>query len=628
MDPSLLSLIFGIGGISGLAVMGLHYAPKIQSYIDNSIPNSNTTSSSDKTLQPLYEIFYEFNHNSSDEWIQWMKKQDSDIREKAVLKLNSYLSRSAQELGVVTKEAIKAVAALNQANAFDILHALFQSCKSALATQKSIGTFYDFLGITLMKLDQKKAIRILRNTIDELKDRQDLLDIQVLVIKALASATTMDSEFEDAVAAVILGRIYDITIRREMIYQTKDFSLDFKERMFERVINYILEDNLVQVVNKENAEVLKEIFQIYKELIVSNSEKAWGLYLKACYSELTQELFLGLMTSYIANPQEKLSSDQLRSLNKTQDPIRVPIKEALIRRFNLDEAEVQVCRSRLIPEDINYPPISIRVERSKKTRSVVSELLGEYHSLEKIVNQDASQNSKVERKNNHGIALITGSAAKEKIYLCRSLASNMNRAFIYIDLEELILEVSELNKLISTISNSKPAIVFVDNLYNILMMDLNDEQMFGLKSFNKTLKELSILPSVSFFGNLPTNSNDIQLNKPLSAILNSTYKGSYKISINIEKPSAKDIQILLNNYISRLQGSRVSEEFLLDSVLGQCQDFSLLEAINYFTEFFQINILVFGLISSKPDMPTGDIDFEEEAQELNESPNDQALSQS
>ena len=118
-----LVTIIGIVMVSATSWAFLQYAPRLQAMVDNNIGEDEEDPLL-KSLQPLYKVFYKFEHNSSSEWIKWILTQEKEIQEEAFEKLKAYLEVPPEELGIATKEVIKAVTHFKFPNSFDILTGL------------------------------------------------------------------------------------------------------------------------------------------------------------------------------------------------------------------------------------------------------------------------------------------------------------------------------------------------------------------------------------------------------------------------------------------------------------------------------------------------------------------------
>jgi hypothetical protein len=299
----------------------------------------------------------------------------------------------------------------------------------------------------------------------------------------------------------------------------------------------------------------------------------------------------------VANPEESFQESQLLDILYSNEPIKDRFRGALIERCQVTKDEQSIFRSKLKPDDIHFDKSTIIIEKSKKTKVIAAELLPAYYSLEKALDQESTQVNKAERKAKHAISMLTGTGDQEKIYLLRGLAANTNRSFVYIDLPMMILCTTELNKLISTISNSKPSIVFLDNLLEVLKKELDMEEEIGLKHFLKSVKELAILPTVAFYAGLSISESRIIGEEGLATVINSRSKGTYSIFLNLDKPNAEARKAISDLLFEKITPSKIDASFSYDNLLEETEGLSLLEYLSFLISFLEKSLMIYGKVT-------------------------------
>ncbi len=620
----ILITIFGISVVSLGSWALFQFAPKIQGMLDSNSMLGGDQDSANKSLQPLYKVFYKFAHSSSNAWIDWILAQDKDTQDKAFDKLQSYLEGSPEELGIATQEVIKAVIRFKNPNSFDILSNLLINVRLHLGLLQCIDLFYLDLCKGIIELDTNRGTKVLTNELQVLKQRESkelaTEDFKISIIKALGSIKVVNDELREIFVKIITDRNFGGLIRKELIRALKDREDSLTEYIYVRALESHL-DSSSQVLNKDHQTVLEELFNSFKHFISKNNKTVWDLLIKSCYNDSTRELFTGLIINMVINPQENFHEDQLMDLLNSQDPVRDGFRGALAERFKVTNNELSIFRSKLKPEDITFNQDILVLEKSKKTKVVTVELLPIYYKIEEMLNQELNQTNKSERKSKHAISLITGTGNDEKIYILRGLAANGNRSFVYIDLAQMILCSTELNKLISTISNSKPSIVYIDKLLEVFKKDLDAEEEIGLKHFLKSVRELSILPTVSFFGGLSIAESEIAEHKGLSTTINTGGKGSYKILMNIDKPDRKIREEMMQDAFKKISLEKIDDSFSLDALLEETENISLLKFLSFFIDFLEKSLMIHGKIEN-----IKSIDDEATVSD-NENPNDKPAMQ-
>lgn len=592
--------IIGIIAISALAWLAYQYAPFIQGMLDKNFSEDGNEECEDKSLQPLYKVFYKFSHKSSDEWIRWILSEDKDSKNAAFEKLRSYLENPPEQLGIATKEVIKAITVFKRHDSFDILNNLFAVIRPKLGQLKSIDLFFEDLCLALIKLDAPKAIKSLKNELQLLDSSQtdgiSYEEFKIHIIKSLISLESFNQDLSDYFVNIIMNRSYSARLRKEAVKLLCRKSIETHEYIYTQVLKNQVQST-AQVISKDYQDVLEELFNNSKVFINNDNNIIWGLLIQNCYKEATQELFTKLLIDTITNTNEQLSERQLQEILEVEPPIKDPLRSALIERNSLSETEISLFKTKIKEEDLSFNEGTIVLERSKKTKTISPELLKEYHLLDETIVKEGDQTNKSERKSSHTIKLLTGTGEKEKIYLLRGLAANTNRTFVYIDMQLMINCSIELNKLISTISNSKPSIVYVDKTFEILNRDLQEDEETGLKLFLKTIKELAILPTVSFWGGFGVDANDIPTYKGLSGLMTSGIRGTYKPLANINKPDFEARSRIFKVMLSKVNSSKIDSEFRMEDILNPSEGMSTLEYSMYLAHFFETSLMISGKIS-------------------------------
>jgi HEAT repeat protein len=597
----ILITILGIVVVSAGAWALFQFAPKIQGMLDNSsLLDGADRDSSNKSLQPLYKVFYKFSHNSSDEWIKWILAEDRELQDIAFNKLKDYLEVPPEELGIATQEVIKAVTRFKFPNSFEILMSLLVNIRSQLGQLKVIDLFYAELCQSIIELDTNKGIPILKYELAVLndKDKTDfaLEDFKIMIVKALTSVKTVNDELREIYADIIINRNYSGLVRKALIRGIKDREDSVTQYIYMKALESHL-DSSSQVLNKDHQTVLGELFHTFKHFIKANNKEIWDLLIRSCYNDSTQELFTELITTMVANPEESFQESQLLDILYSNEPIKDRFRGALIERCQVTKDEQSIFRSKLKPDDIHFDKSTIIIEKSKKTKVIAAELLPAYYSLEKALDQESTQVNKAERKAKHAISMLTGTGDQEKIYLLRGLAANTNRSFVYIDLPMMILCTTELNKLISTISNSKPSIVFLDNLLEVLKKELDMEEEIGLKHFLKSVKELAILPTVAFYAGLSISESRIIGEEGLATVINSRSKGTYSIFLNLDKPNAEARKAISDLLFEKITPSKIDASFSYDNLLEETEGLSLLEYLSFLISFLEKSLMIYGKVT-------------------------------
>lgn len=634
---NLTNSLIGIVGIVVITWLVFQYAPMIQQALDEQL-GGLTGSSANTSNQPLYKIFYKYQHESSEQWIRWILAQNEETKAKAYERLQTYLESPAPRLGLSAKDVIMAVAAFKRQDSFDTLSKFLDNVRSHLGTLKTIELFYPQLLASLVRLDLIRGAKILKEELEYFSQKRNTAEItydnfRIKIVRTYKQMEILPKETRDCIIATLCNGSYSAAFREEVIKVIAEhLDTDVSDYVYPKVLRYFLQDE-VPAISEESEDVLENLFYTFKDFSKGHKE-TWSLLLEACYKEKTYELYMNLLTGLVADRTEKFENEQLLDILNIKEPAKDAFRSALQERNYVTDEEMTIFRSKVKAEDLEFSSDTVVIEKSRKTKSVASSLLEQYKRLRVIVEKNFSTANKSERRVSHTIKLITGTSDREKLYLLRALAANENRALVYIDIARMIYNIPQLNKLISTISNAKPALVYVDNLLHIFETNLDEEGLNGLRLFLKTLRELAILPTVSFFGSISISGLELQQDLKLKQILASGMKGDYELSINLDNPTDEEKVQIINDILGKITTDKIDRSFKAAAILLATEGKSFLEFWSYLCDFFEKALMVKGrivdpkyLFSDLPDEENNDENPDENSKktEINEESTDESL---
>ncbi|MDD9897874.1 MAG: hypothetical protein OXU45_02635 [Candidatus Melainabacteria bacterium] len=596
---SLTTTLIGIIAIAVIVWLIYQYAPVIQRMLDGQLGGLSGRGGGDGN-QPLYDIFYKYKHQSTEHWLKWVLAQDEETKNRAFEKLQLYLESPPPKLGLCTKDAIVAVAAFKRDDRFDVLKAFLDNIRGHLGALKTIELFYGQLLVSMTKVDLDKGAKVLKEELDYFGQRMDTSEIKydnfrVKVVRAYKHMDEIPKQSRDTITALLCNGAYSSSLRKEMVkilYERKDKAT--MAYVYPQLLNYFMQEDIPEL-NEETIEVLQNLFYVFRDFMKDHTE-TWKLILESCYSDKIGSQIIELLAGLLSDRTEGFSYEQLMDILDLHEPAKDPLRNALQARNYVSDEEMTIFRSKIKAEDMEFAPDTIVIERSKRTRTIGSALADQYKRLRNITEKDFMGTNKSERRASHTVKLLTGSSAKEKIYLLRALSANENRNFIYIDLARLIYNSAELNKLISTINNAKPAIVYTDNVLQILETNLDDEGKLGLKNFLKTLRELAILPSVTFFGSLSMPGPEVQKHSKLKQIMNSGAKGNYELTVNLDIPSEEDKLEIVTEIVGKITADKLDKNFNPEQLVEPTKGYSFLEFWAEIVQYFEKALLIRGKV--------------------------------
>jgi hypothetical protein len=565
--------------------------------------NSDPSIVDPRKLHPP-KVFYKYNHDSIYHWVTWVKTQDSATQEKAFDQLVNHLSSPVSRLGVISADAIRALIEFTTERAYIILRNLLVTCSKALGQYKSIEIFYEDLAMGLTRFDRvPETEAVLIETFHEIKKKSELAQPQIAILKALGKL-----EFNQKVIQtfdeILANRSLNSKVRSEVLSIIEAQESDIQKRVFLTILDNQLK-NQNGLVRDEDEKLFGTIFNRLKKYLANDecAEYLWELMNTGLASQKHNFVFIKLFCDAIELKDDAISNIKLLELLAKPEPARTPIKEAFVKRNSVDRKEQEVLRTNIKQEDLVYEKSICKSDKSKTAKAVSYELLNDYKALEKdlILLQDTSKSDKMVQS----INVILGTGNDEKIYLIRALAANNNRSFVYVDAPTLYSDPELIQSFRTTVNNSKPCLVYMDNLDLVLEKNLSKTDSINVKNISRIVGEFSILPSVRFVASLPFTREDMQsLYSSMNDKLSAQSHGNFRVIYEMNKPDFIKRRMIISSKFADIKPERIeadSGSFDIDDFAESTDGMSYLEYGLLVSQYFEISLMIFGRLVSYKD---------------------------
>jgi hypothetical protein len=556
-----------------------------------------------RKLHPT-KVFYKYNHDSIYQWVSWVKTQDSTTQEKAFDQLVNHLASPVSRLGVISADAIRALIEFATERAYIVLKNLLVNCSKVLGQYKSIEIFYEDLVMGLTKFDRvPETEAVLIETFHEIKKKSELIQPQIAILKALGKL-----EFNQKVIQtfdeILANRSLNSKVRSEVLSIIEAQESDIQKRVFLTILDNQLK-NQNGLVRDEDEKLFGTIFNRLKKYLANDecAEYLWELMNTGLASQKHNFVFIKLFCDAIELKDDAISNIKLLELLAKPEPARTPIKEAFVKRNSVDRKEQEVLRTNIKQEDLVYEKSICKSDKSKTAKAVSYELLNDYKALEKdlILLQDTSKSDKMVQSVN----VILGTGNDEKIYLIRALAANNNRSFVYVDAPTLYSDPELIQSFRTTVNNSKPCLVYMDNLDLVLEKNLSKTDSINVKNISRIVGEFSILPSVRFVASLPFTREDMQsLYSSMNDKLSAQSHGNFRVIYEMNKPDFIKRRMIISSKFADIKPERIeadSGSFDIDDFAESTDGMSYLEYGLLVSQYFEISLMIFGRLVSYKD---------------------------
>lgn len=598
MEIDLVNFIIGFVFVAGAAWILLSNFPKIESVLQGKLSESLDRDSDDKSHQPLADIFLDFDHSSINDWVKWIAEQDKAIKEEAYTKILDYLNSEPEHLGAVTGDAIKALAAFKKAGTFRIIDELLSKIRERFQMYKSIDLFYEEACKALIKENREEAVAYLSNEFAHYLEKDGSEKIQGYIIKSLMFIEDLHLIL-DLLSSIIANSRVKRSIKLELVLGIERRDSDQRKIFYKECFRKFLNSGSSSLSDDDQF-VIEQIFSHCNKFVIDENydKELWQVILDICDLPKLRTLFIKLISDLLVNSEQKLSSTQTMSLLIKADPAKSSFREALARRFRITDRETEVIKMPFKFEDIVLQKdTAIVLEKSKKTRIIIQDLIDNYNALEKIIS--ANESGKGD-KGQGFVNLIAGDAKYEKEYLLRTICANNNKSFICVNFERLITDKFEVVNLKNMANNCKPCIVYFDNIEQILVRELNKAEALHLKELNKVVCDLSAFPTIFFCANVNYKRETFkQFNPELFDVLQGNNKGNYKFAFSLDKPEEKQRREILTNFQGKVNNERLvaSSKYSSDLLIDRTESKSTLEYLIFLYNYFEYSLLVNGMLA-------------------------------
>lgn len=594
MEPVYTDLIIGTAGLGGFGWFLYSNFPKIEALIEGKLMSSLTRESSDKSSQPLQNIFYLYKHDSVKSWMKWMEGQDSTIKDTAYLALIRYLDTEEQEeLGALTPEVIRTLPIFKRQESFGILTGLIQKCTNQLHLQIGMESYIEEAVYSLLKQENSKTEAFLLSQYAKFKQIANTSDLRTSLVKALVTY-----KIGLSLLPMIVDFMTDETInaaQRHDVIETIEHSLEELKRVeFFKGLFLKLLFTAVKILEDFNKAMVAIFGKIESIVFCENYDQETWKSIFTALSGYMRPTCVRILEHHIQNKGQYIAPEILLEFLKLDEPVKACFRDLIVRRFGITDKEMEIFKSGFKSEDLEFLYTASVFEKSKKPKSVCHELLPEYQTLEKMIFSSDSQS----RELLSTIQVLTGPAIEEKVYLLRALCANHSRTFVYADIEKIIIDPQELNKLKQIVSNNKPCFVYFDTLEKFLLDGYLDIEENALKELTKIIKEFVMLPSVSLFANLPYTREELKNSKQelLKAFQVKEDILPFKISLELDNPDDKIRKKILLQFLGKVEGQRAADslEFNLEEFLLATDGLSMLAYLQMLHKYFEVALFGYG----------------------------------
>ncbi len=541
--------------------------------------------------QPLYDVFYGLNHSSTEQWVRWIQTQSEKKQDRAFRRLSEYLEEPPKELGLITKEVVKAVTLFNHEQSYAVLTQLMMNTREKWGQYKVLSQFYEDAGVGIMNIDSEAAEQFLHDELSKVKANADADSIKSNIINVL-SRIADEQRLVATFKVIVLDVNHSINIRMQALGRIEACG----EKVFLDLLRQVIESILVSRSEKDHL-MFETCFLRLIEQVDDEDKESWNLIFGALGSKEFNVSAAEILASKIGLPDFLISHKRIFELLKVAQgqPSDLLVK-VLEQRYILSEEERVIIDAADEVKKINVQnlvPDSVLYVDVNKDDIVVPHFLNDnFKKIEDLLNAKAAK---------PGMILVTGEVEAEKYFLLRAAVSSAEKTLVYANIPKLLMSPGKIDEIESVLNDYKPCVLFLaectaliqsldndankrtDKLWAILKRFINDSRVKIIATIGKDSVELRDA-SPEVFERIKTIPNEY-----------------FSTKINIEKLTAKQKQKIFNYYELRIKDERTSELEGIDEILDETEDYSHIKFLGFLLEYMKLSLLSHGRLIALDD---------------------------
>ncbi len=540
--------------------------------------------------QPLYKVFYGFNHANTNAWVNWIKTQNERQQERAFTRLAEYLQEPPNELGSITVEVIKAVLAFEHEQSYEVLTQLLKNTGTKWGQYRVLALFYEETAIAIVKLNPEEAKKFLLNELSAIKKITDMDGIKSSILTAL---THLEDKKD------LISTFTSICIDSQQSFQIRNKAILIMEETCEEdefysfIINLFLKIQTAQNLNKDDLDIYNLILEHMVRAFAQekHNKEIWDLWCKALPNKLVGINTAESLATKIKSPEFIIDRAKLEYLLKLDIGLKEIFIQALAQRFNFSTEELALIKEAEQNQNLLEKYV-VRDQIIKIHEDFVQ------HSLPTILEANYTNFANQAQKSKSKMLLITGKSEIEKIYYAELLAKELKRKFIYLNGSTLILSPDKMNEILPLINDNQSYLIYIENIFEILKDSLNTNQVennYRIEQFNKILYKLQHNPKAIVLTTIPIDLVDIYDNHPeLAALIKDLPDERFSTNIDMGAANARFKQKVYSHYEIQLRDNRDFSALKLEELLYKTEDMSPIEFVDYFLQYLRISLLTEG----------------------------------
>lgn len=539
--------------------------------------------------QSLQEIFFNYNHNSTSDWAAWMSTKGKEAKNHAFNKFRDFLSRNPENIGIIATDVLRSLLAIKHPDSFQLVREFLVKIRRALGRFKHAEELYEHACKTLVKLNSKKSVDILKDELKQVKIKPDATQVATKITEAIMS-TDYNETLEQFGYEVLMDPMLSLEAKIAAVKKFMEQSNEQRAKIHANILRLYMSDSIV-ALTKTDLKILRFIQGDILRYVKEGNKELFSLLLDTCQHKKTMHVFSELVADLLSEPEFELSQEDIIMLLQRPEPAKALIIESLCKRQNVNLSEAGSFSFNVNQEDFFFKKNLFVSEKPHKKLHIPEVISQVKDRLKNTLFSKSGQNNSAKRST---IPLFMGDSTNEKIFLARALSSNEEMNFIYIDVRETLKDNKALSSLRSSVLAQKPAIVFFDRFKDIFDLKLDGETKVKVKVLNKTIQELLPDPSLYLIAGVEQDANIFENDEHYSSMIMTRSRGAFRYGPSHDKAGTDFKMEHIKHCLSQLSSNRFEDgeqHKIRDFLLEETEGYTCLEFMSFMTNYFAYSIL-------------------------------------
>jgi hypothetical protein len=536
------------------------------------------------------KVFINYHHNHVREWVEWIKKQNTEIQNRGFAKLIEHLKEHPRTWNKITIDVLIAISYFRYPESIALLKNFIITAHRMCDNYSILSEAYVPAIKGLILNDENVARDIIDQQINVDRNKKEVMHL----ISTAVGLFTFDVDITNIVVHVIAYPEISFKEREAIIASLGGKSADQLEEIFLRSVDKFIElDRKVENFSKDCLKVFALVLS--KSVKLFNDAKFFTIE-QLCTSnnlKLTAfEIIGNTLGENLINLDIENTYKFYAYANSAEE--KKLVQKALAQRNALTYQELMVTRAYDLRETFPFTRKPLFAENiTEKVR-----LPGDLDEFRSIVADSLApqiiQNENGDDVHGGGI-LLTGDAFWEKLYIGRSIAAEKKWKFIFIDYQYFLEEKDNefFNELQTELLSSPHNLIFLENIH--ISKDDKNQILF------EKLRSYATEVNIYYLGSIPkeVSINDSAIKEDLKTYLP---RDLFPAIRNVPYCTLEKQGKIWEKLLFGLGENRAKETVSDSEVLISSYDIYSIEFDVYIRTYLHICLLIYGKLVSLEDM--------------------------